>query len=69
MDEWNKYSVHVLEELKRLNANIQKIDEGQRKIEKDLVKIQTKSRVWGGVAGVVVTICTQFLFAFFKVKQ
>jgi hypothetical protein len=66
MDNWNKYSVHVLEELKRLNTNIQKIDEGQRKIERDIVKLQTKSTVWGAIGGFIISGISSLFIVFLK---
>ncbi len=60
-NDWNEYSRHVLNELKRLNKNIENIDRGQREIEKDIVKLQTKATMWGGIGGFVIALLTNSL--------
>jgi len=66
MDNWNEYSRHVLNELKRLNNNIEKLDRGQREIEKDIIKLQTKATVWGAIGGFLIALITNVLVYLIK---
>jgi hypothetical protein len=66
MDGWNEYSKMVLHELKRLNAGLEKLEEGQRQIEKDIITLQAKATIWGSVAGFVIAVLTNLFFVYFK---
>ena len=66
MGEWNEYSKMVLHELKRLNDGVEKLELGQRQIEKDIIKLQAKATIWGSVAGFVIAVLTNLFFVYFK---
>jgi hypothetical protein len=66
MDGWNEYSKMVLHELKRLNAGLEKLEEGQRQIEKDIIKLQAKATIWGSVGGFIIALLTNLLFVYVK---
>ena len=66
MDGWNEYSKMVLHELKRLNDGVEKLEEGQRQIEKDIITLQTKATIWGSVAGFIIALLTNVIFFFIK---
>jgi hypothetical protein len=66
MDGWNEYSKMVLHELKRLNAGLEKLEEGQRQIEKDIITLQAKATIWGSVAGFIIAVLTNLFFVYFK---
>ena len=66
MDGWNEYSKMVLHELKRLNAGLEKLEEGQRQIEKDIITLQAKATIWGSVAGFIIALLTNVIFFFIK---
>jgi hypothetical protein len=64
MDGWNEYSKMVLHELKRLNNGVEKLEEGQKSIEKDIVRLQTKATFWGAVGGFILALLTNVIFWF-----
>jgi hypothetical protein len=64
MDGWNEYSKMVLHELKRLNNGVEKLEEGQKAIEKDIVRLQTKATFWGAVGGFILALLTNIIFWF-----
>lgn len=55
MSGWDEWGQHVLEELKRLNRNIEKIDDKHNSEISDLrvkvAKIETRSNIYSGVFG------------------
>ena len=67
-EDWNAYSKMVLHELERLNAGVEKLEEGQKQIEKDLIKLQAKATVWGSLGGVVATIVTSLMIQYLTSK-
>ena len=66
MGEWNEYSKMVLHELKRLNDGVEKLELGQRQIEKDIIKLQAKATIWGSVGGFIIALLTNLIFVFLK---
>ena len=64
MDGWNEYSKMVLHELKRLNTGVEKLEEGQKQIEKDIIKLQTKATFWGAVGGFIIALITNLIVWF-----
>jgi len=66
MGEWNEYSKMVLHELKRLNDGVEKLELGQRQIEKDIIKLQAKATIWGSVGGFIIALLTNLLFVYVK---
>ena len=66
MGEWNEYSKMVLHELKRLNDGVEKLELGQRQIEKDIIKLQAKATIWGSVGGFIIALVTNLLFFYVK---
>lgn len=56
MDEnesWNTWRKHVLAEIKRVNGNAEKIQDGVHSLKVEIAKLQVKSGVWGLVGGMV----------------
>jgi len=66
MDGWNEYSRMVLHELERLNEGVNKLDEGQKQIEKDIIMLQAKSTIWGSVGGFLIAVLTNLFFFYLK---
>jgi hypothetical protein len=66
MGEWNEYSKMVLHELKRLNDGLEKIEAGQRQIEKDIITLQAKATIWGSVGGFIIAFITNLFFVYVK---
>lgn len=66
MGEWNEYSKMVLHELKRLNDGVEKLELGQRQIEKDIITLQAKATIWGSVGGFIIALLTNLIFVFLK---
>ena len=62
MDGWNEYSRMVLHELERLNEGVNKLDEGQKQIEKDIIMLQAKATIWGSIGGFIIAVLTNLLF-------
>jgi len=69
MDGWNEYSKMVLHELKRLNNALEKLEEGQKTIEKDIVRLQTKATFWGAVGGFIIALATNLIYWVITSKQ
>jgi len=67
-EDWNVYSKMVLHELERLNVGVEKLEEGQKQIEKDIIKLQAKATVWGSVGGIVATLITSLVVHFLTSK-
>ena len=66
MDGWNEYSRMVLHELERLNEGVNKLDEGQKQIEKDIIMLQAKSTIWGSIGGFLIAVLTNLFFFYLK---
>ncbi len=66
MTNWNEYSMHVISELKRSNDGIEKCNNRLNSIEKDIVKLQTRSSVWGAVGGFSIAIITNLIMFLIK---
>jgi len=60
-EDWSSYSKMVLHELERLNTGVEKLEEGQKQIEKDIIKLQSKATVWGSIGGFVITLVTNLI--------
>ena len=63
-EDWNSYSKMVLHELERLNTGVEKLEEGQKQIEKDIIKLQTKATLWGSFGGFIITLVTNIITYF-----
>jgi cytidylate kinase len=64
--EWEKYQKLVLAELERLNEEFKSIDEKVDNLAIDLATLKTKSKMWGAVAGFVVSFITAVTLMFLK---
>lgn len=64
---WEKYQVHVLEELKRMNGGQEKLGDAIDAIKKeftefkinttkDVSALKVKAGIWGGIAGLISAI-------------
>ena len=61
---WNEWSRHVLKELERSDAGIQRLVAISNEIKVDIAMLKVKSSIWGAVAGLIVvltSILIQFL--------
>ena len=67
-NDWNVYSKMVLHELERLNTGVEKLEEGQKQIEKDIIKLQAKASLWGSLGGVIATLITSLIIQFVTSK-
>jgi len=56
MNGWDKWGNHVLEELKRLNGNMDKMNADITEISKEISALKVKSGVWGFIAGAIPAI-------------
>lgn len=61
MSDWNEYSRMVLHELQRLNKGVEDLEKGQKQIEKDLIKLQTKATIWGSIGGFIIALVTNLV--------
>jgi hypothetical protein len=55
-ESWESWGKHVIRELERLNANMEKIEQRILKSESmkvDIATLQVKSAVWGAAAGMI----------------
>jgi len=50
---WEKWGTHVLEEMKRLNINYERINKQITIIREDIAALKVKSGVWGTIGGVI----------------
>tara|TARA_R110000751_G_scaffold31935_8_gene80768 strand:+ start:749 stop:958 length:210 start_codon:yes stop_codon:yes gene_type:complete len=67
-EDWNAYSKMVLHELERLNLGLEKLEEGQKQIEKDIIRLQTKATIWGSMGGLVATLLSSLVIHFMTSK-
>lgn len=64
-DGWKEWSRYVLEELKRLNSKMERMEKEVHEIKVEVNTLKTKSALWGSMAGVVVTLLG-FLLSYLK---
>ena len=67
-EDWGAYSKMVLHELERLNIGLEKLEEGQKQIEKDIIRLQTKATIWGSMGGLVATLLSSLVIHFMTSK-
>lgn len=65
-NEWNEYQEFVLRELKRLNNNIEKIEDKLDNISKDTVVLKVKAGLWGLLGGAIPILIA---LGFYLLKQ
>ena len=63
---WDEYQKLVLSELRRMNANLDKMDGRLRKNEKDIVVVKVRSSLWGSASGMITVIVALFIESVFK---
>lgn len=64
--DWNEWSHHIIEELKRLNICMVDLEKKVTRIElnlsKDIVALKIKSGIWGAIGGLV-PVCAAIIIA------
>ncbi len=60
MDGWEKYQVHVIAELKRLNGCLDKMDTKLDSLSTELTTLKVKSGFWGAISGAITGIISVF---------
>lgn len=53
---WDRYQVFVLEELKRVNAELGELRTALGKLDRDILTLKVKAATWGGIAGFVLSM-------------
>jgi hypothetical protein len=52
-NDWKEYQIFVLEELGRLNNNIEKLETTINSISKDTAVLKVKAGMWGLIGGAI----------------
>ena len=52
-DDWEQWSKHVLEELKRLSESYEKVSEIVTNLREDIATLKVKSGIWGAIGGII----------------
>lgn len=64
MNEWNEYQEFVLRELKRLNQNVEKLEEKLDCISRDTAVLKVKAGLWGLLGGAIPIVIALGLYLF-----
>ena len=51
---WDKWGLHILEELKRINVGVDALNTRMAALEREVSALQVKAGVWGALGGVLV---------------
>jgi hypothetical protein len=53
---WDRYQVFVLEELKRVNHELNELRDAVGKCDRDILTLKVKAATWGGIAGFALSL-------------
>ncbi len=63
---WNEWSHHVLQELKRLDGNIEKMSQKLNEMSISIAELKIKAGMWGAVGAMVSVAVIALLEKFVK---
>jgi len=60
-NNWNEYSQLVLSELKRINTNIEKLEENLRKNQTDIAVLKAKIAIYSWASAFIMSIVSSII--------
>ena len=65
-DEWRDYQKLVLSELRRLNDNLEKLNNKTQQNAHDIAVMKVRSGFWGSVSGMVTVVIALIVESIFR---